>query len=83
MSEVHEVAVTEYTFRLPRRRLWATLRPAPGPIVPAVVELPTDGNEVLEHDWAPTIGVAISLLIYALMWTLIMWLAWKVGLIAA
>ena len=82
MSEVHEVAITEYTSSLPRRGLRAMVRPAPIPLCSDGVELQADGEGVLEHDWAPTIGIAISLLIYALMWGLILWLAWKVGLIA-
>ena len=83
MSEVHEVAITEYTFSLPRRGLWAMLRPAPVPPPSDDVESQADGDGVLEHDWTPTIGIAISLLIYTLMWGLILWLTWKVRLFAA
>ena len=37
---------------------------------------------ITEHEWEPAIGITVSVLIYALMWAVILWLTWKVGLVA-
>jgi hypothetical protein len=62
------------------------------PLEPAAPSLGYEGETVVSRmheaaitarEWEPAIGITVSVLIYALMWALILWLTWKVGLVAA